>query len=167
MFCVFYFTSYVQNHVDLCTQEHACKCSCHVHDCCLEFESPKYSLSHRKHRVPPSCYQLLQQQGLLYFSPSVTVVSYFSYSSFTLNDHELFVGWEKRFKVKGHLLNMLIIVSLLSSILASVKLSLYRYRHTYIYLYTCTARMCVLHTSKRQLLKDLRLCCLRWILFFM
>lgn len=48
----------------------------------------------------------------------------------------------------------------------SVKLSLYRYRHTYIPLYTCTARMCVFHTSKRQLLKDLRLCFLRWILFY-
>lgn len=30
---------------------------------------------------------------------------------------------------------------------------LYTGTETHIYLYTCTARMCVLHTSKRQLLK--------------
>lgn len=97
------------------------------------------------------------------FRPSVTEVSYFSGSSFTLNDHELFVGCqEERFKVKGHLLNMLMIVSLLSSTLAYLLNYLYTGTETHIYLYTCTARMCVLHTSKRQLLKD----GYRWLLFY-
>lgn len=84
------------------------------------------------------------------FSPPVTVGSYFSGSSFTLNHHEFFVGCrEKRFKVKGHLLNMLMIVSLLSSTLAYLLNCLYTNTDTQISVSIDVQHKCACCTHQR------------------